>query len=292
MLDIEIAGAVAQGANIVVYFCPNTDQGFQDGLSTAIHDQLNRPSVISISWGGPESSWTQAAMDSMDQIAAEAATLGITITVATGDSGSSDGVNDGQNHVDFPASSPNVLACGGTSLIAHVNTITSETVWNDGPQGGATGGGFSDVFPRTAWQSNFVAQNFRGLPDVAGNADPQTGYEVRVDGQDLVVGGTSAVAPLIAGLIAVLNEKMNTRLGFINPTLYGLNESTVFHDITQGNNGAFSARTGWDPCTGLGSLDATALMQALQSTGQTQQTQSKQAQSMQAVIHQKTVSAS
>jgi kumamolisin len=286
MLDIEVAGAVAQGANIVVYFTPNTDQGFQDALSTAIHDQLNRPSVISISWGGPESSWTQAAMESMDQIAAEAAALGVSITVATGDSGSSDGLSDGQNHVDFPASSPNVLACGGTTLVANGTTIQSEIVWNDGAQGGATGGGYSTVFPRPVWQSAVVTQANRGVPDVAGDADPETGYNIRVDGQDIVVGGTSAVAPLWAGLIALLNTQLSTgenptRLGFVNSQIYAINQSAGFHDITKGNNGAMSAKPGWDACTGLGSPDGIGLLHTLQNTtaqSKTQQTPSHQKQ--------------
>ena len=279
MLDIEVAAAVAQGANVVVYFTPNTDMGFQDAMSQAIHDQINKPSVISISWGGPESTWTQASMESMDQIAAEAAALGVTITVASGDSGSSDGVNDGQNHVDFPASSPHVLACGGTSLKATGSTIQSESVWNDGAQGGASGGGYSTVFDRPAWQAAVVTQAFRGVPDVAGDADPETGYNVRVDGKNLVVGGTSAVAPLWAGLIALLNAKLNTRLGYINPQLYAINQSAGFHDITVGNNGAFPARPGWDACTGLGSPDATGLLDALQSSAaksQPQPTETKQ----------------
>jgi len=283
MLDIEVAGGVAQGAKIVVYFTPNTDQGFMDAISTAIHDQANSPSVISISWGGPESTWTQAAMTSLDQIAAEAALLGVTITVASGDNGSSDGVTDGQNHVDFPASSPHVLACGGTSLIANGATIQSETVWNDGSQGGAGGGGYSTIFPRPAWQSAVVTQNFRGVPDVAGDADPETGYNIRVDSQNMVVGGTSAVAPLWAGLIAILNQQLSTKLGFVNPQLYAMNQSAGFHDITRGNNGTMGAKPGWDPCTGLGSPDGVGLLHTLQSTTSgsattTQQTTSRQKQ--------------
>jgi kumamolisin len=272
MLDIEVAGAVAQGAKIVVYFTPNTDQGFQDAISTAVHDQLNSPSVISISWGGAESTWTEAAMTSMDQIAAEAALVGVTITVASGDNGSSDGVSDGQNHVDFPASSPHVLACGGTSLVASGATIQSETVWNDGSQGGAGGGGYSTVFPRPAWQSAVVSQSFRGVPDVAGDADPETGYNIRVDSQNMVVGGTSAVAPLWAGLIAILNAELKTKLGFINPQLYAMNQSAGFHDITKGNNGTMTAKPGWDPCTGLGSPDGLGLLHSLQSTASKSET--------------------
>ena len=279
MLDIEVAGAVAQGANIVVYFTPNTDRGFQDAMSSAIHDQLNRPSVISISWGGPESTWTQAAMESMDQIAAEAAALGISITVASGDSGSSDGVTDGKNHVDFPASSPHVLACGGTRLVGAGTSSQSESVWNDGAQGGASGGGFSTVFPRPDWQTAVAGQSGRGVPDVAGDADPETGYKVRVDGQQMVVGGTSAVAPLWAGLIALLNQSLSTRLGFLNPQIYAMNQSAGFHDVTAGNNGAFTAGPGWDACTGLGSPDGAGLLHNI--TGSIASTKSQETEARQ-----------
>jgi kumamolisin len=273
LLDIEVAGSVAPGANIVVYFAPNTDQGFQDAMSLAIHDSTNNPSAVSISWGGPESTWTTQSMQSMDQVAQEAAALGVTITVAAGDNGSSDGVSDGSNNVDFPASSPNVLACGGTSLIASNTTpptISSETVWNDGADGGATGGGFSVQFSQPSYQSSlatsYPGQTGRGVPDVSGDADPDTGYNILVDGQQEVVGGTSAVAPLWAGLVALLNQQLNTRLGFINPLIYALPEpNNGFNDITQGNNGAYSAGPGWDPCTGLGSPIGTTLATLLAS---------------------------
>lgn len=266
MLDIEVAGAVAPGVAIVVYFAPNTAQGFQNALSTAIHDQLNKPCVVSISWGGPESGWTAQSMNNFDQVAQEAALLGISITAASGDNGSSDGVSDGKAHVDFPASSPHVLAAGGTSLKVANGTISNETVWNDGEQGGATGGGFSTVFTRPSWQKTYGSQTGRGVPDIAGNADPETGYNVRVDGEQMVVGGTSAVAPLWAGLIVLLNQKLNRRLGFANPALYGLKESTAFHDITSGSNGAYSAGAGWDPATGLGSPKGDQLLAGLEST--------------------------
>ena len=132
LLDIEVAGAVAPGAKIVVYFAPNTSQGFQDALTTAIHDATNKPSVVSIGWGGAESTWTAQSMVAFDSAAQDAATRGVTICAASGDNGSSDGVTDGANHVDFPASSPHVLACGGTSLQSANGVITPETVWNDG----------------------------------------------------------------------------------------------------------------------------------------------------------------
>jgi len=262
MLDIEVAGAIAPAAHIVVYFAPNTDAGFLDAVTTAVHDTTNQPSVISISWGGPESSWTQQAMTAFDQAFQAAAAMGITICVASGDSGSSDGVNDGADHVDFPASSPHCLACGGTSLRASGSAITSEVVWNDGGDGGAGGGGVSSVFPLPLWQAGLTVARtqagtaplqHRGVPDIAGDADPQTGYDVRIDGRETIIGGTSAVAPLWAGLIARINAAKGSPVGYINPQLY--QHRAALHDITQGNNGEFTAAPGWDACTGLGSPD-------------------------------------
>jgi kumamolisin len=258
MLDIEVAAAVAPGAKIVVYFAPNTDQGFIDAIASAVHDSANHPSVISISWGGPESSWTGQAMNALDAACQSAAALGITITVAAGDNGSTDGATG--NNVDFPASSPHVLACGGTNLIGSGSSITSEVVWNEQASGeGATGGGVSNVFALPSWQANAhvpapaVSGGGRGVPDVCGDADPETGYQVRVDGQSLVIGGTSAVAPLWAGLIALNNQQNGKSAGFIQPQIYAAKAATAFNDIVSGNNGAFSAGPGWDACTGLGS---------------------------------------
>jgi len=269
MLDIEVSAAVAPGAKIVVYFTPNTDQGFIDAISTAVHDTANKPSVISISWGGPESTWTSQSMTALDAACQSAAALGVTITVAAGDDGSSDGVTDGKSHVDFPASSPYVLACGGTKLIGSGTTITSEVVWNEtAANEGAGGGGVSTFFPLPTWQASSgvpKAGTFagRGVPDVAGDADPTTGYKVRVDGSTMVIGGTSAVAPLWAGLIALNNAQNKTAAGFLQPTIYTAKAKSSFHDITSGNNGAFSAGPGWDACTGLGSPIGTALIKLL-----------------------------
>jgi kumamolisin len=260
MLDIEVVGSIASGARIAVYFAPNTDAGFLDAITTAIHDTTNKPSVISISWGGAESTWTSQSMTAMDEAFQAAAALGITVCVAAGDNGSSDGVNDGADHVDFPASSPFVLACGGTSLVASASGISSETVWNDGASGGASGGGISSFFALPSWQKGLnalktggasVALGMRGVPDVSGDADPDTGYEVRVDGSDTVIGGTSAVAPLWAALLARINSTAGKPAGYINPLLY--QSPKDLRDITQGNNGDFAAQPGWDACTGLGS---------------------------------------
>lgn len=266
MLDIEVVGAMANGASIVVYFAPNTDAGFLDALAAAAHASPT-PDAISISWGAPEDAWTEQAVRAFDDMMADAGALGITVTAAAGDNGSSDGMYDKQEHVDFPASSPYALACGGTSLVADIKTgeVRSETVWNNGPGRGATGGGVSRIFDRPAWQDK-VASGItgRGVPDVAGNADPQTGYQVLVDGVPMVIGGTSAVSPLWAALVARLNQATGTRMGHAQPRLYHQAEEAAatpgFRDITEGDNGAFKASTGWDACTGLGVADGTALL--------------------------------
>ena len=272
MLDIEVVGSIAPAADIVVYFTPNTDAGFLDAVTTAIHDTTHRPSVISISWGGPESTWTAQAMTAMDEAFQAAATMGITVCVASGDNGSSDGVpGKSSEHVDFPASSPYALACGGTSLRATNTAITSEQVWNDGNGGGASGGGISTFFPTPTWQADkkaalsnggTVALTKRGIPDVAGDADPDTGYAVRIDGTDTVIGGTSAVAPLWAALIARINQTTGAPAGYVNPKLYS--KPQALRDITQGDNGDYKAVQGWDACTGLGSPNGPVLPGAIQ----------------------------
>ena len=263
MLDIEVAGAVAPAATLAVYFAPNTDAGFLDALTTAIHDTVHRPSVVSVSWGGPESTWTAQALRAMDQALQAAALMGITVCVAAGDGGSSDGMPGTVPHVDFPASSPHALACGGTRLRATANTIVSESVWNDGTSAGATGGGVSAVFALPVWQQGLQltdAQGLRaplarrGVPDVAADADPRSGYQVVVDGTAAVFGGTSAVAPLWAGLIARVNAQRGVSAGLLSPLLYA--NPSALRDITRGNNGAYRASRGWDACTGLGSPGA------------------------------------
>ncbi len=270
MLDIEIVGAVAPGVAIVVYFTTNTDQGFLDAVSAAVHDAAHKLTALSISWGGSEDSWTAQARTQMESILTDAAGLGVTVTVAAGDSGSGDGASDGRSHVDFPASAPHALACGGTTLELAGTAISSEVVWGGTANDGATGGGVSDAFALPSYQANAkvppnanTGAGGRGVPDVAGDADPQTGYSIRVDGNDETVGGTSAVAPLWAGLVALLHQSLGAPLGFAQPRLYALLGSTAFHDITQGSNGAYSARPGWDACTGLGSPSGTTIARQL-----------------------------
>jgi len=261
MLDVEIAGAIVPQASLVVYFSSNSDAGFIDALNRAVHDEQNKPSVISISWGGPEPSWTAQSLRAFNDALKAAAMMGVTVCAAAGDNGAGDGVADGANHVDFPASSPYVLACGGTSLRASGQAAASETVWNDGAQGGAGGGGVSTVFALPAWQRKLTVSSpdgttalvRRGVPDVAGDADPATGYRVLIDGAQEVVGGTSAVAPLWAALIARINASTGRDAGYVNARLYG--GPAAFNDVTQGDNGYFRASAGWDACSGLGSPD-------------------------------------
>ena len=267
LLDIEVAGSVAPNAKIVMYYAPNTDQGFLNAILAAVHDSVNKPSVISISWGNPEVNWTAQSLKAFNDAFQAASMLGITVCAASGDQGSSDGFTTDNNvHVDFPSSSPFVLACGGTKLVGANKVISSETVWNESSTS-AGGGGISDNFPLPDYQKNakvptsISGTNFvgRGVPDVGGNADPATGYRVVIDGGTYTIGGTSAVAPLIAGLIALMNELKKKPVGFIHPLIYAHPE--IFRDITVGDNTTtaskkgFTAHVGWDACTGMGVPD-------------------------------------
>jgi kumamolisin len=285
MLDIQVAGSVAPGAKIAVYFAPDaSEQSFLGVMNAIIHDSANNPTVVSISWGGPEDGSTDQFKNEFDTMLQSAAQLGMTVCVASGDDGSADFASndpnwDGNAHVDFPASDPFVLACGGTQLTAADGKIANEVTWNEGANDG-TGGGVSRFFPIPGYQQNAGVPAaaappgpvMRGVPDVAGNAAEETGYQILCDGQKFPdaskgippVGGTSAVAPLWAGLIACINQSIGKSVGFVNPLLYAIPPASgAFHDITQGTNGVYSAKAGWDPCTGLGTPDGQKLLQAL-----------------------------
>lgn len=265
VLDTEIVGAVATGADISVLFAPNTDAGFYDAIMQAIQHKSKKGhnvSVISISWGGPESQWTKQAMAAMNKACQDAAALGIIITVAAGDSGSDDGVGDGAYHVDFPGSSPYVWCCGGTELLVTGSstgqyTIDTEVVWNNTDTGnGATGGGVSTEFPG------------RSVPDMAGDASPFTGYQIYLDDQWQTIGGTSAVAPLIAGLLAQCGSAKGKNGGVTGLTIPRLVAAGAFRKVTSGNNSddpsvpLYSAtETGRDNCTGYGSPIGTKFLE-------------------------------
>ncbi|HEY2238226.1 MAG TPA: S53 family peptidase [Streptosporangiaceae bacterium] len=285
MLDIEVAGAVAPGAHIAVYFGGNTDRDFHDALATAIHDAGRSPSVVTISWGSREDRWTGQARQVFDDVLVDAAALGVTVLAAAGDHGAGDGSDDGRAHADYPASSPYVIGCGGTTLFL-ANGQPQEVAWNDG-NGWATGGGISDVYDPPSWQDVTMPASLggtgrpgRGVPDIAGNADIASGYITLADGQWGPVGGTSAVAPLYAGLVARLNQALGYPVKDLLPTLYGLpaaDRAEVFTDVTTGNNSVprtadfgpavtgYDATPGWDACTGLGSINGTALLERLRA---------------------------
>jgi kumamolisin len=284
MLDIEVAASIAPGAKIVVYFAAGaTDQDFLNATTQAVHDSKNKPGVISISWGGPESATEGSFQTEFDQVLQSAAALGITVTIASGDSGAADeGPNEWDNkpHADFPASSPYALGCGATNIQVSGGAIVSESVWNQGHADtqhdsfGSSGGGVSEFFPVPSYQASAgvpvnvaTKKKGRGVPDVTGDGDPATGYLIRVDGEEGVFGGTSAVAPLWAALLTLVNQKLKKRVGFINPLLYG--NPTALNDVTKGSNevGAqhvgYAAGPGWDACSGLGSPDGMKLLTLL-----------------------------
>jgi hypothetical protein len=257
-LDIQVAGSVAPGAKIMVFFAPNTTQGFVDAILAAVSAGCT---VISISWGAAEDQWAPAEIAAMDAAFQAAAAAGCTVCVAAGDNGSSDGETG--LHVDYPASSPYVLACGGTSLTVNADGSLNEAVWNDGTLGGATGGGVSAAETQPNYQVGLkVPATGRAVPDLAGNADPNTGYVTLVDGASLVVGGTSAVAPLFAGLVALLNQGLGKNLGQLNARLYALAGRGIV-DITSGTNGVYAAGPGFDLCSGWGRPDGGKLLAAL-----------------------------
>ncbi|MFZ0746576.1 MAG: S8 family serine peptidase [Terracidiphilus sp.] len=281
-LDIEVAGACAPGARLVVYLAPNTTNGFINAITTATNDKENRPTILSIAWGASEDSWDKRGLAALNRAFQDAALSGITVLCAAGDGGVTDGHQDAQPHVDFPASSPWVLACGGTRLLRSGETIASETVWNDG-DGVATGGGVSETFVKPDWQSWVSAPVSpagapgRAIPDVAAHASTTPGYSIIHRGNKVIAGGTSATTPLWAGLIARINQGLDRNdgvdrnLGYFNPVLYQkFGPMGVFRDIVQGDNGTkdvkgYPAGPGWDAASGWGSPDGRKLLEALRA---------------------------
>lgn len=267
-LDLQILGALVPEAEIAVVFAPNTDQGFMNALHAALHDPEGTPQVISISWGSVERKWHERILRLFSQELKMAAAMGVTVLASSGDSGSRDSETDGRAHVNFPASCPWVLACGGTTLTL-LDGKPQEQVWNAlQPIPGATGGGVSDRFDLPGYQQHAcvpVSVNGgrvgRGVPDLAGNADMAIGYRVFVDGKGVVLGGTSAVAPLWAALIARCNEALDAPCGFLHPLLYSHPEA--FRPILEGNNPDYRATGAYSSCTGLGTPDGEALLKAL-----------------------------
>jgi kumamolisin len=289
-LDITVAGAIAQGATLAVYFTGGTSQSILHALQTMVHPGAGdpQPNILSISYGwGPddpsEASFSDQEYQQLDQLFQDAASLSITVLVSSGDSGAFI-ASKAQAETSYPASDPWVTACGGTT-IGDVNGATfTEYVWNDtgkaGP--GATGGGVSARFPVPSYQTSagispkHVGSNApgRGVPDVAGNASENSGYMQVINGEPpQSVGGTSAVAPLYAGLIALINANQGTPVGFLNPALYSSAKGALrsvsgppgpANNSLEGVTG-YPATSGWNACTGLGSVDGLALGNSLKA---------------------------
>jgi kumamolisin len=264
ILDIAVAGSVAQGAKLVIYFAPNTGKGWFDCVKAAIHDTVNKPTSLSISWGGGESGWGSFA-NTMSGAFAEGAPLGVSIFASSGDGGSGSPAE-----VLYPASDPNITGCGGVTISNVSGSSFTQTAW------GGSGGGVSNIFAKPSWQSwasvppstNPAGHIGRGVPDIAGNADPASGYQLILNGASIGVwGGTSAVAPFYAGATAVLNAVLGLPLGFQNPNLYAFEGPYVFDDVNTGSNGAYSSHAGWDAVTGLGSVNGGPYQTALLGIG-------------------------
>ena len=257
-LDLQMAGCIAPAAQLICVFAPNTDAGFAAGIQAAV---TLKADVISISWGGPENTWTSAVRAAMDAAFEAQNAQGGAVTVAAGDNGSGDG-ESGAGDVDYPASSRYVIACGGTTLHANATTgaISSESVWNDGTQGGATGGGVSTAYARPIWQANAgVPGNGRGVPDLAAVADPNTGINVSIDGQQLVIGGTSAVAPVHGRRDRVaLRAAAASRSAPRQFRLSSMARPAVSTTSPSATTAPTPHAAGWDACTGWGSPIGTA----------------------------------
>jgi kumamolisin len=275
-LDSQIIGAVAPDAKQNVIFAPNSDRGFMDAITRATFpEKAETPNqAISISWGAPMESWSDQGKRGMNLAFKKAALKGISVFAASGDDGAIDAAPSKTFQVDYPATDPYVTGTGGTRLTINNGQLGSEVAWNNGKGRGSGGGGISpDEVPdyqkgvQMPPNANNTGVLGRGVPDVAGNADPVTGYKIRVGGSETVMGGTSAVAPLYAALAVRLNEGLGDgkQVGFMNPFLYknGLaGTAPFFNDVTSGNNNGYNTGPGWDAVTGWGSLNGEKLLAA------------------------------
>jgi kumamolisin len=285
-MDVQIVAGLVPGAEVIVYFAAFDQQGWVDLLNEVIAGEPTPAVTVSVSWGLAEddAGWSKAARKAIDERLQAAAALGITVCVAAGDDGSADQETDGRAHVDFPASSPHVLAVGGTMFQA-----AEDVVWWEKPGertnsgGGATGGGVSVEFPRPSWQDvtitslNAGSIDGRVVPDVAALAGPPF-YDLVFMGKDSPNGGTSAATPTWAALIALLagNAEHPWKPAFLAPQLYANSPGSTetvgaagCTDVTTGDNTSstlgkgYAAGSGFDAVSGWGVPDGTALLAAL-----------------------------
>jgi kumamolisin len=258
-LDLQIIAGLLPAARIVVYFAGNNTRLLADAVHQAVLDEVNRPQVLSISWGSAETYWNDGGRDAVQAALSDAVRRQISVVVAAGDELAGSGVPDGKAHVWFPASSPYVLGCGGTAVALAGGAIANESVWKDGVAG--TGGGVSDAYPIPDFQTGIAlpasvstGKAGRGVPDVAALAARSPGYRTVLNGQPVPQSGTSAGTPLWAALIAIANAQRSAPIGLVNPYLYAAPD--VLRPITVGdnksNNIGYVAGDGWSACTGLG----------------------------------------
>jgi len=260
-LDLQIIAGLVPSARIVVYFGANNVQQLAQLIHQAVNDDVNRPKVLSISWGSAERFWSDSIRNDVNSALADASRAKVTVVAAAGDQLATDGLLDGDAHVLFPASSPYVLSCGGTQieLASDGTTLLDEKVWNDGFTG--TGGGISDVFDVPPYQQNVALPRSvndgglrRGVPDVSAAAGQTPGYRIILNGKPIVKDGTSAAAPVWASLIAMANARRGQPIGLVQPILYG--NPLLCRSILKGNNRVdgvgYDAGPGWNPCTGMG----------------------------------------
>ena len=271
-LDMQVVAGIVPGVKIVIYFAQNTSASLAAAIHQAVFDDVNRPHVLSISWGSAEKFWPPGPRDVVQAALADAVRLKVSVTVASGDLLATGGLSDGAAHVFFPSSSPYVLGCGGTRITLQGNAIVSEEVWKENFTG--TGGGISEVFPIPAFQANAplppsvtTGARGRGVPDVAAAAASAPGYRIILDGNAIVKDGTSAAAPLWAAMIALANARRGVPLGLVSPILY--ENPNLFRSITEGDNRVgrvgYEAAPGliWNACTGLGSPRGGEIIEAL-----------------------------
>ena len=276
-LDVQIAGSIVPDAKITVVFAPNTYSGWVNAL-LAVVEELEDVDVLSISWVAAETSWSASYRQQIDDAIAELVAAGVTITAASGDFGCDP--RNGKVTVGYPASNPNLVSCGGTKVWLDESTgsVSREEAWSQSSgRGGATGGGISALYGVPTYQTGVSLPESlsgsgpgRGVPDVSGNADPNSGFLVLASSSNpswSTQGGTSAAAPFWAAFFIQLAQARGTKLGAVNEALYAAGRSS-YTDITVGDNSygsvtGYTSVSGWDACTGLGSPVATELLSAL-----------------------------